>query len=90
MRHLDADLHQLILSNVLDGLDDLYDRRERAVINLWRLLVVSGPALGDVWEAPMAAAASDLRSLIGLSDEESNGPALDATDALRIMIADVP
>jgi hypothetical protein len=83
--------HQLILGNVLDALDDLFDRRERAALNLWRLLVASGPALGGEWEAAMAATAADLRGTLrgGLTDDQSNRLALVATEDLRLCVARV-
>lgn len=86
---VDADQQNLILGNVLDGLDDLFDRRPRAALNLWRLLVASGAALGGDWERNMSSAASQLLELIRsrMGDEMINGPALSATDDLRTSIA---
>ena len=80
---------RLILDNVLDALDDLYDRRERAALNLWRLLIASATALGGTWATAMNAVAADLLGLIrqGLTDEQINAIALDATHDLRISLA---
>lgn len=79
-----------LLGAVLDGLDDLYDQRERAEMWLERLLVATSVALsGTTWERPMADAAADLVSVVrgGDSIEERNRRALEVTGDLRVQVA---
>ena len=78
-------MQQLILGNVLDALDDLYDRRERAALNLWRLLVASGAAVGPLWDEAMLTTAANFLKLIRGGDGEDaiNSSALVLTGDLR-------
>lgn len=78
-----------LLGQVLDGLDDLYDRRERAEWWLYRLLVASGVALtGTIWESRMVDAAARLRPLLGEGDNDSkHRRALESTDELRLEVS---
>lgn len=80
-----------LLDGVLDGLDDLYDRRERAEWWLERLLVATSAALrGTSWEGPMAEAADGLQRVRRGegNDDQKNGRALAATGELRLRVAE--
>lgn len=80
-----------LIGAVLDGLDDLYDERERADVWLTRLLTATGFALrGTMWERSMAKAAADLANVmltVGPEDERNRG-ALEVTGDLRIHVAE--
>ena len=85
-----VEVERLLLSNVLDSLDDLYDQRERADINLWRLLVATGQALRDTnWLRPIRAAANDLADVIRTDSDSTTKDRLATvvTDELSQMIA---
>lgn len=85
------DVEYELLSNVLDGLDDLYDRQPRAVWWMKRLLIAIGLAFaGTTWEEPMTSAAAALTDVMqGAGGEESQTQrAVVATDDLRLLIAD--
>jgi len=79
-----------LLQNLLDALDDLYDRRDRAEWWTGRLLLATSVAFrGTQWELPMAEAATAIRlSLRGDgTDDAKNTAALVATGELRLQIA---
>lgn len=80
-----------LLGNVLDGLDDLYDQRERADLWLERLLVASSLALaGTAWERRMADAAFRLRqnSHEQHAHDTRNRRALEITGDLRLQVSE--
>jgi hypothetical protein len=88
---VDSKAEKRLLENVLDALDDLYYRRERAEWWTERLLLATSVAFrGTQWERPMAEAAT----AIGLSlrgngtDDAKNAAALVATGDLRLRVAD--
>ena len=87
---VDAETERRLLENVLDALDDLYDRRERAEWWTERLLQATSVAFrGTQWERPMAEAASAI-GLILLGDgsyDAKNAAALVATGDLRLQVA---
>jgi hypothetical protein len=79
-----------LLENVLDALDDLYDRRERAPAWTCRLLLATSVALhGTSWQWSMAEAATALAQLPPHQDfdEGTYIAALAATEELRRMLA---
>jgi hypothetical protein len=79
-----------LLGGVLDGLDDLYDERERAELWLARLLTATSVALtGTAWERPMADAAAGVTAIaFGEGrDTQKNRQALGVTDELRVKVA---
>lgn len=81
-----------LLGNVLDALDDLYDRRERSEVNLGRLLAATSAAMQDTtWQARLTEVEATLVGLLrsGLDPNELNRRALVATDDLRQRLADV-
>ena len=86
----DGETEGRLLENVLDALDDLYDRRDRAEWWTERLLLATSAALrGTQWERPMAEAA-DAMELIRLGDgayDAKNAAALVATGDLRLQVA---
>lgn len=87
-----ADEERRLLENVLDGLDDLHDRRERADWWLARLLTATSVALsGSAWERPMADAAAALDAIrLGQVDVDDQYEAtLAVTNDLRIAIGEV-
>ena len=79
-----------LLENVLDALDDLYDRRDRAEWWTERLLLATSAAFrGTQWERPMAEAATAIE-LIQRGDgtyDDKNAAALAATGDLRLQVA---
>ena len=86
-----SETEKRLLENVLDALDDLYDRRDRAEWWTERLLLATSVAFrGTHWERLMAEAAA----AIGLSlrgdgtCDAKNAAALVATGDLRIQVAD--
>ena len=86
-----SEIEYELLGAVLDGLDDLYDRRERADLWLERLLIATSVALaGMVWERLMADVATGLRSVLrrGGSDDEQNRRALEVTGELRLQVSE--
>jgi hypothetical protein len=87
---IDANTEERLLENVLDALDDLYDRRERAEWWTERLLLATSLAFRDTqWEHPMAEAAAAIRLILRGDDTDSakNTAALTATGDLRLQIA---
>jgi hypothetical protein len=87
---VDSKTQRRLLENVLDALDDLYDRRDRAASWLQRLLLATSVALrGAEWEQPMteAATAVELIQLSGDTDEAKNTAALAVTGDLRLRLA---
>jgi hypothetical protein len=80
-----------LIGNVLDGLDDLYDRRERAAWWLERLLLATSVAFtGTMWERRMSEAADGLNQVRkgeGEADDKSR-LALAATDDLRLQVSE--
>jgi hypothetical protein len=80
-----------LLGNVLDGLDDLYDRRERAAWWLERLLFATSVAFaGTMWERRRSEAADGLNQVRkgeGEADDRSR-LALAATDDLRLQVSE--
>jgi hypothetical protein len=86
----DVETEKRLLGNVLDALDDLYDRRDRAEWWTERLLLATSAALrGTQWEHPMAEAATAIKlSLRGDGTyDEKNTAALVATGDLRLRVA---
>lgn len=87
---LDRQQEEALLSIVLDGLDDLFDRVPRAEVWLVRLLIAAGAALrGSIWETQLVDVAAEVRALLGsgLTGTDLNDAALTATDDLRLAIA---
>ena len=87
---VDGETERRLLENLLDALDDLYDRRDRAEWWVERLLLATSVALrGTQWERPMADAATALELLRmgGGTDDAQNSAALAATDDLRLELA---
>jgi hypothetical protein len=87
---VDSETQQRLPENVLDALDDLYDRRERAELWVHRLLLATSIALrGTQWEAPMAdaAAAVERIQVSADTDDAKNAAALIATSDLRLSLA---
>lgn len=85
-----SDTETRLLGNLLDALDDLYDRRDRAEWWTERLLLATSVAFrGTQWELPMAEAATAIKlSLRGDgTDDAKNTAALVATGELRLQIA---
>ena len=82
--------HQL-LGNVLDGLDDLFDSRERAAPWLERLLLATSVAFtGTMWERRMSEAAEGLNQ-VRKGEAEAGDKywlALAATDDLRLQVSE--
>ena len=89
-----------MLSQILDGLDDLYDQRfgapadrvrdTRAEIWLVRLLTAAGVALqGSTWESQLTDVAAEIQALLrsGLGGNDLSDGALDVTADLRHAIA---
>jgi hypothetical protein len=87
---VDVETERRLLETVLDALDDLYDRRDRAEWWVERLLLATSVALrGTRWERPMVEAATAV-GLIRLGDgtyEAKNAAALAATGDLRLEVA---
>jgi hypothetical protein len=85
-----SEVERVLLENVLDALDDLYDQRERAAWWAERLLVATAVALqGSQWEGPMSEAAQAL-GRIRRDAADVDGAytsALAATDDLRHLVA---
>ena len=85
------EIEYLLLGGVLDGLDDLYDQRERAEWWLERLLIATSYAMsGTPWEKLMmdsARALERIRRSAG-TDPEKNAQAVAATNDLRVRVAD--
>jgi hypothetical protein len=82
----------VLLDNLLDALDRLYDQKT-AVIDLQALLTASSAGLEDQTMARAAStAAEDLTAILrrNLRPDEENRQALIATDKLRQMIAGTP
>ena len=88
---VDGETERRLLENVLDALDDLYDRRDQAERWVERLLLATSVALrGTQWERPMAEAATAIE-LLRLGDgtyDAKNAAALAATGDLRLEVAD--
>jgi hypothetical protein len=87
---IDGETEKRLLGNVLDALDDLYDRRDRAEWWTERLLLATSVAFrGTQWELPMAEAATAIGlSLRGDSTYDAkNTAALVATGDLRLQVA---
>jgi hypothetical protein len=87
---IDSETEKHLLENVLDALDDLYDRRDRAEWWTERLLLATSVAfLGTQWERPMAEAAAAIHlSLRGDGTYDAkNTAALVATGDLRLQVA---
>jgi hypothetical protein len=87
---IDSETEKRLLENVLDALDDLYDRRERAEWWTERLLLATSVAFhGTRWERPMAEAATSIDlSLRGAGTYGAkNTAALVATGDLRLQVA---
>jgi hypothetical protein len=86
-----TDRDRELASNALDALDRLYDRDNRAV-DVWALVEATADAVtpGQLADA-LRKAAIGLREVLsaGLSADEQYGRALDATDELRHLLADV-
>jgi hypothetical protein len=87
---IDGEAEKRLLENVLDALDDLYDRRDRAEWWTERLLLATSVAFrGTHWEHPMAEAATAIR--LSLRDDSTNDAkntaALAATGDLRLQVA---
>lgn len=91
---------QLVLSLVLDGLDDLYDQRfgapvgsdpvTRAEVCLLRVLVPSGVALaGSDWGPRLLRVADEIRAIMreGLRGDDLTDRVLTVTGALRADLA---
>jgi hypothetical protein len=91
-RVTDGEMQRRLLGSVLDALDDLHDRRDRAEWRVERLLLATSAALcGTPWERPMADAARALwliRSGDGTCDAK-NAAALAASGDLCLEIARV-
>jgi endonuclease III-like uncharacterized protein len=87
---VDSEMEKRLLENVLDALDDLYDRRERAEWWTERLVLATSVALQNTqWQRPMAEAAIALR-VIRLGDgthDGKNTAAVVATNDLRLLVA---
>jgi hypothetical protein len=84
---VDRTTERRLLENVLDALDDLYDRRDHAESWVQRLLMATSIALrGTEWEQPMveAATAIELIQLNRDTDEAKNAAALLVTGDLRL------
>jgi hypothetical protein len=87
---VDSKTVRRLLENVLDALDDLYDRRECAESWVHRLLLATSIALrGTQWELPMAEAAAAVEQvqLNADTDDAKNTAALIATGELRLSVA---
>ena len=87
---IDSETEKRLLENVLNALDDLYDRRDRAECWTERLLLATSVAFhGTQWEHPMAEAATAIRlSLRGDGTYDAkNTAALVATGDLRLQVA---
>ncbi|HEV3381035.1 MAG TPA: hypothetical protein VG142_08655 [Trebonia sp.] len=87
---VDSETEKRLLENVLDALDDLHDRRERAEWWTERLLLATSVAFrGTQREQPMAEAATAIRlSLRGAGTHDAkNTAALVATGDLRLRVA---
>ena len=87
---VDSETEKRLLGNVLDALDDLYDRRDRAEWWTERLLLATSVAFrGTQWERPMAEAATAIHlSLRGDGTHDAkNTAALVATGDLRLRVA---
>ncbi len=85
-----TDQERLLLGNVLDGLDDLYDRTERADWQLWRLLAATSRALRQTrWALLLDEAAIELERVLrsGSDGDETYLKALSVTGPLRTAIA---
>ena len=87
---VDGETERRLLENILDALDDLHDRRDRAEWWTERLLLATSVAFrGTRWERPMAEAATAIE-LIRLGDgtyDAKNAAALVATGDLRLQVA---
>ena len=87
---VDGETERRLLENVLDALDDLYDRRDRAEWWVERLLLATSVALrGTRWERLMAEAATAI-GLLRLGEgthDANNAAALAATGDLRLEVA---
>jgi hypothetical protein len=87
---VDGETETRLLENVLDALDDLYDRRDRAEWWTERLLLATSVAFrGTQWERPMAEAATAIK-LIRSGDgsrDAKNSATLVATGDLRLQVA---
>jgi hypothetical protein len=87
---IDGQTEKRLLENVLDALDDLYDRRDRAEWWTERLLLATSVAFrGTQWEHPMAEAAAAIKLSLrsdGTYDAK-NTAALVATGDLRLQVA---
>ena len=85
-----SEVERVLLENVLDALDDLYDQRERAAWWTEKLLVATAIALrGSQWEGPMSEAAQALERIRRDAGDVDGAymSALAATDDLRHLAA---
>jgi hypothetical protein len=83
---------KLLLENMLDALDRLFDRQSSA-IEVWALLFATGEALRTTPHYPeIKNATSRLKTLIGLrySSDLERDFALEVTDDLRHYLASLP
>jgi hypothetical protein len=84
------DFRKLLLDNLLDSLDDLYDRRERAELWTLRLLAATSEALKHTtWHDPIEIAAAQLLEIVysGQDSEALYKQALTVTGDLRLLLA---
>jgi hypothetical protein len=88
-QHLNLSTQTRLLSNLLDSLDDLYDRHERSEWVLKRLMAATGEALrGTEWEEILTACSDALTEMIRHVDmQEWNERALAITGELRLLLA---
>lgn len=81
----------LLLSNLLEALDDLYDQAPGAEVHLWRLLLATSQALSSDAHLfrTLDSAAHALDELLrgGLSGYDLNRRALSVTDEARRIAA---
>ena len=81
-----------LLSNALDALDRLYDGKSE-VVDVYSVLYATGQALSDTeFFGLFEEAAGQLHLVLrlNLSKVESRSRALDATDRLRLALAEGP
>jgi hypothetical protein len=86
-----SDTEHVLLNNVLDALDNLYDRRELAEWWLEQLVLATSVAMaGTRWETLLSDAANALNRIrLGSGDYDAkNAAALDATGDLRHQLAE--
>ena len=81
---------KLLLGNLHDALDDLYDRRERADLWTWRLFAATSEAVRHTtWHDSIHTASTRLYEIAcsGLNAEFRYVAALAATGELRLLLA---